>query len=214
MPISDRDYMKAKPPSSGQRRFRTPNRVSINPLIVLIGINILTFIVTSINQDARFELAFIPVLIGDRPWTIFTSILVHADIWHLLFNTLGLFFLGRLLRKFIGDNTFLILYFASGLAGNLFFWAMHLNDVVAAIGASGAVYGLAGALAVIVPKLRIALWGIIPMPLWVFVLVFLVILSLPGLAPATTAWQAHFGGLIVGVIAGFIFRRRLRFLMY
>ena len=75
-------------------------------------------------------------------------------------------------------------------------------------------YGLAGTLVVLVPKLKVAFWGIIPMPLWVFVVVFLVILSLPGLAPANTAWQAHFGGLIVGLIAGFIVRRKFRFIMY
>jgi membrane associated rhomboid family serine protease len=62
--------------------------------------------------------------------------------------------------------------------------------------------------------MRIALWGIVPMPLWVFVVVFLVLFSLPSYIGTNIAWQAHIGGLVVGLIAGFFFRRRIRYDFY
>ena len=229
MPISDRDYMKNEPPRSGQRKFQPPARISINPLLVLVVINVVFFIGTMIAPSARyslgegamiytdrisFTLGFSPTLIADHPWTFITYMFIHDGFMHFLFNMFALFIFGQTLRRFIGDNTFLLVYFVGGLGASLLYWVININEPSLMVGASGAVYTIAGALVMLVPKMRIALWGIIPMPLWVFVLVFLVILSLPGLAKATTAWQAHFGGLIVGVIAGFIFRRRLRFLMY
>ena len=59
------------------------------------------------------------------------------------------------------------------------------------------------------PNLRVNLYLIFPMPLWVVVIVFFVFFSfIPGL---NIAWQAHIGGLLVGVIAGFIFKRRGKF---
>jgi membrane associated rhomboid family serine protease len=60
------------------------------------------------------------------------------------------------------------------------------------------------------PRLTVRLYFFIPMPLWVVVLVFFVIWSfIPGVA-----WQAHIGGLVVGLIAGYFFRRKLRYIVY
>jgi membrane associated rhomboid family serine protease len=75
------------------------------------------------------------------------------------------------------------------------------------IGASGAVYAVAGALVVMVPKLRVLLYFVVPMPLWVVILVFFVLWSfIPGVA-----WQSHLGGIIFGLAMGFVFRRRRYF---
>ena len=115
---------------------------------------------------------------------------------------------------FLGNNRFLLVYFLGGLAGNLVFLLLNLSSGVQLVGASAAIYGVAGALVVMAPNMRVALWGIIPMPLWVFVIVFLGILSLPGIADASIAWQAHFGGLAAGLIAGFYFRKKMLPMVY
>ncbi len=206
--------MRNEPQQRQPRRFRQPTRISINPLLVLIAINAILYIVTSLKPNVELDFAFIPALIGERPWTLITSMFIHASVWHLLFNMLALFIFGRLLRRFIGDNTFLLVYFVGGLAGNLLFWAINAGDYVAVVGASGAIYAIAGAIVVLVPNLRIALYGIIPMPMWVFVLVFMVILSFLGPGSATVAWEGHLGGLAAGLIFGFFFRRRLKFMIY
>ncbi len=74
-----------------------------------------------------------------------------------------------------------------------------------AIGASGAVFALGGALAVMRPKLRVFVFPIpVPLPLWSAVIGgFLIISLFP-----RVAWQAHLGGLVFGLIAGYFFRKR------
>ncbi len=77
-----------------------------------------------------------------------------------------------------------------------------------AVGASGAIFALGGALAMMRPKLRVFVFPIpVPLPLWIAVIGGFIILSfLP-----FVAWQAHLGGLVVGLIAGHIFRRKERY---
>lgn len=77
-----------------------------------------------------------------------------------------------------------------------------------AIGASGAIFALGGALTMMRPQLKVIVFPIpAPLPLWTAVIGGFIILSfLP-----FVAWQAHLGGLIVGLVAGYIFRRRERY---
>jgi len=210
VPLSDRDYMQP----SHQRRSRSWdtgffNSFMTNPILVIIAINLVIFIATVINRNLVVTLGLSPLLFTDRPWTILTNMFVHAEFWHFFGNMLVLFFFGRVVYKMMGGWRFLAIYFASGIAGNLLYIWLG-NPLSIAIGASGAVYGLAGTLVVLMPNMRVAVWGIIPMPLWVMVLIFFVAWSFfPGVA-----WQAHMGGLAVGLIAGFLFRRQMRYIIY
>jgi membrane associated rhomboid family serine protease len=137
---------------------------------------------------------------------------VHVEFWHIFGNMLTLFFFGRVVYQLIGSAKFLLLYFVGGIVGNLLYIWIGTPNVIA-IGASGAVYTLAGALVVMMPTLRVAVWGVLPMPLWAVILLFFVLWSVPGVFP-DLAWQVHVGGLAVGLIAGFIFRRTMRFIYY
>ncbi len=113
------------------------------------------------------------------------------------------FIFWRLVLELVGTNNMLLIYFIGGLIGNLF--CFFPNPYVTVIGASGAVYALGGALIVLRPKLRVIMFPIpVPMPLWIATLIGLIIL--PFLA--RIAWQAHLGGLIVGLIAGLLLRKR------
>ncbi len=79
-----------------------------------------------------------------------------------------------------------------------------------AIGASGAIFAIAGTLTIMRPRLPIVLFPIpVPMPLWVAVIGGFVLLTLLSLG-LNVAWEAHLGGLLVGLVAGYIFRRRAR----
>ena len=232
MPLSDRDYMRNEPPQQRpqQRRpFRPPMRISINPLLVLVVINVVFYIATMIAPSAwypigngamiytdriSYTLGFSPTLLAEHPWTFITYMFIHGGFMHVLFNMFALFIFGQTLRRFIGDNTFLLVYFVGGLGASVLYWVINSGDPSLMIGASGAVYAIAGALVMLVPRMRIALWGIIPMPLWVFVVIFLGILSIPGVAPSGIAWEAHLGGLATGLAFGYFFRRRFKFMMY
>jgi membrane associated rhomboid family serine protease len=226
LPLSDRDYMRNQPPSGREyRRLRFSAGFSLDALWVLIGLNLLIFLITIIwgrgvlyidgamygIYKMHYYLGLIPAIFIERVWTILTAIFVHADFWHLFFNMFALFFFGRVLKQMVGQNRFLLVFFVGGIIGNILYLVLNIDSVTPLVGASGAIYAIAGALVLMVPNIRILFWGIIPMPLWVFVLVFLGILSLPGIADSSIAWQAHFGGLAVGLIAGYYFRRRRRY---
>ncbi len=177
---------------------------SLTAVWILIGINLLLFIATSIDKDLVWLLGLQPAGFLDRPWTLVTNLFIHANIWHILGNMLTLYFFGSFLCRLIGTKNFLITYFCGGILGNILYILILLGSPYSvAIGASGAIYALAGALVVMMPNLRVLLYFIVPMPLWVVILVFFVLWSfIPGVA-----WQAHLGGLVFGLVMGFFFSR-------
>jgi len=153
-----------------------------------------------------YYLGLIPYYFVERPWTIFTAMFIHAGFGHIFFNMITLFFFGSYLSRLVGSSWFAIVYFVGGIIGNLLFYLLG-DTYSVAVGASGAVYAVAGALVMLVPNLKVYLYFILPMPLWVVILVFFVLGSIPGVIPGI-AWQAHLGGLAVGLIAGYFFRRK------
>jgi len=220
--------MRPSPPPARRRGGLSMSGFGINPIWVLIGINFLLFLITvlmgkgvlNINgvsytiYKIHYYLGLIPAIIWEKPWTIVTAMFVHSDLWHILFNMIALFFFGRTLVTLVGSGRFLLVYFVGGIVGNLLFYILNLSSFAPLVGASGAVYAIAGTLVVMVPNIRVALWGIIPMPLWVFVIIFLLILSLPPFVAVDVAWQAHLGGLVVGLIAGYFFRKKIPYIIY
>ena len=214
MPLSDRDYMRPSPPPA-RRPIRLNFRgFNLNPVLVIIVISFVFFLATLIRSSLIAELGLIPLLFTERPWTILTSMFVHSGFGHILFNMIALFFFGRTLTMLVGSGRFLLVYFVGGIAGSFLFLLLNASSISPLVGASGAVYAIAGTLVVMVPNMRVALWGIIPMPLWVFVIVFLLLLSLPPFVASNIAWQAHLGGLAVGLVAGYFFRKKLRLIYY
>jgi len=195
------------PPPPRRRAWRPTSfgDFALNPALVLIVINFIFFIATLAREDIITRLGLAPFLFSERPWTLVTAMFVHSGFWHLFGNMVTLYFFGTFLVRLIGSNWFLLVYLVGGIAGNaLYLWLGEPFSL--AIGASGAVYAVAGALVVLVPRLTVRLYFILPVPLWAVVLIFLVIWSfVPGVA-----WQAHIGGLAAGLIAGFFFRRRIR----
>ncbi|MFC1905559.1 rhomboid family intramembrane serine protease [Chloroflexota bacterium] len=174
------------------------------PIWAIIIINLLVFIATLASSKLIFMLGLQPAAFLDRPWTIITNMFVHSGLWHIMANMLTLYFYGSFLMQLIGVRNFLLIYFCGGILGNIFFLFLA-PPLVTGIGASGAVFALGGALAILTPKLRVYIFPIpVPMPLWIAVIGGFLILSLfPGIA-----WQAHLGGLVLGLIAGYFLRKR------
>lgn len=90
-----------------------------------------------------FGAKFNPLITDGEYWRLFTSMFIHIGIIHLIFNLYALFILGKSVECFFGKTDFLIIYLISGLWGSLFSYVF--NDSISA-GASGAVFGLIGAL--------------------------------------------------------------------
>lgn len=187
-------------------RYQSSPGFRMSPVFFLIILNLVFFVATIISRDLIFFLGLKPAAFLSEPWTIVTSMFLHAGFGHLFGNMITLFFFGSYLSRLVGDGRFLITYFGGGILGGILFILLG-SPLSIAIGASGAVYAVAGALAMLRPNLRILLYFIIPMPLWVVITVFFVVFSfIPGVA-----WQAHLGGMIVGLIAGYLFRKRERY---
>jgi uncharacterized protein len=216
VPLNDRDYMKPSSPRGYNRGTGVLDSFFMNPVLVIMAFNVLIYLLSLFSQDLQgriiTNLGLIPAFFAQKPWTILTSMFVHVDFWHIFSNMLVLFFFGKVIYKMVGGWRFLVIYFIGGLVGNLLYLAIGPQNI--AFGASGAVYAVAGTLVVLMPNMRVALWGIIPMPMWVFAIVFLGILSIPPFAGQHVAWQAHMGGLAVGLIAGLIYRRQMRHIIY
>jgi membrane associated rhomboid family serine protease len=199
--------------------YRSYRGDNIAPVLAIIILCFLVFIAISIadllghNITSPLELQTASFLA--KPWTIVTNLFVHADIWHLVFNMLTFYFFGTFLLRLVGIRTFLIIYFFGGIMGNIFFMISAYFWFLASpfsivIGASGAVFALGGALAVLTPRLRVFVFPIpAPMPLWVAVIGGFVILTIAARF-APIAWQAHLGGLVLGLLAGFALRNRVR----
>jgi len=177
---------------------------------LIIAINLLLFIATLINGNLILFLGFQPASFLARPWTIVTNLFVHGGVWHIFANMITLYFFGSYLCRLIGVKRFLLVYFVGGILGNIFFFLLPPSPFSIAIGASGAVFALGGVLAVMMPRLRVFIFPIpVPIPLWIAVIGGFIILSI--FSPLLgIAWQAHLGGLVLGLVAGYIFRRRAR----
>jgi membrane associated rhomboid family serine protease len=164
------------------------------------------FIATLISSKVVLLLGLQLASLTEHPWAIITSMFTHHDLWHIAVNMLTLYFYGSFLCQLIGARSLLIIYFCGGILGNIFYLLLPPSPFAIAIGASGAIFALGGALAVLMPKLRVYIP--VPMHLWIAVIGgFLIMSWVPGIA-----WQAHLGGLVFGLIAGYYFRKRRRLL--
>lgn len=156
-----------------------------------------------------------------EPWRMLTSVLLHAPIslagggviaiTHIGFNMYALYLFGRPLEQVIGSGRFLALYVLSGLGGSVAVLYAALTGLISigtgVYGASGAVFGVLGASAVVQRRL-----GIDVRYLYMLIAVNFAI----GFLLSGIAWQAHVGGLVVGAVTGWVFtvtrgpRRRRR----
>jgi membrane associated rhomboid family serine protease len=177
------------------------------PIIVLVILNFLVYIAVNIAQFTDTSiiqyLALSKSTFFSYPWTAVSYMFTHADFFHLLFNMITLYFFGSFLSRVVGHTPFFIIYFAGGLSGALIVLLLS-SPFSYTIGASGAIFALGGALAVLTPQLRVFIFPIpVAMPLWVAILVgFLVLAFLPGVS-----WQGHLGGLLFGLLAGWYLRK-------
>lgn len=157
------------------------------------------------NHGAMYEPAIVE---GKEYYRIFTSMFLHFGITHLLNNMVMLGALGWNLELETGKVKFLIIYFGSGITGNLLslFINMSTGENVVSAGASGAVFGLMGALFYVVIANRGRIGRLSGRGM-----IFMILLSLYfGLTSSGVNNEAHIGGLICGFILAAVLYRRKR----
>jgi membrane associated rhomboid family serine protease len=201
-------------PECSQQRTKVVRNPTGNPgqfsafpaTMVLIAINVIVYLVEvakgsgglSVSVQTIYDTGGLwgpAVSEGGDWWRLFTSGFVHVELLHILFNMVLLFLLGRLLEPGIGTPRFVALYFASLLAGSLGVMFLDPNTVTA--GASGAIFGLAGATVVIARGRGMdAVANEIG-----FLIVFNLIFTF---AASHISIGAHVGGLVGGVVCGLV----------
>lgn len=185
--------------------------VSEKPVITLslIGINVFVFFLEQITPLVVNYFSFVPAYAFSQPWTFVTAMFLHADLDHIFFNMLALFVFGIYLEGKVDQKTFLAIYFASGIIGNVGYMITAPGSMVPGLGASGAIYGIMGALAMISPFAIIYFYGI-PMPMLVASIAWAVTEFLGVFVPSDVAHGAHLGGLFFGIAIGLYLRSQTK----
>jgi membrane associated rhomboid family serine protease len=180
-----------------------------NVALWLIGINVFVFILQSIIGDS-FTNTFMLVA-GDlfaRPWILLTSMFLHGSLTHLFFNMYALLIFGPLLERQIGSKRLLISYLVSGLFAGIIY-SLYYTFIVgapntSALGASGAIMGFLGLVIMLLPKLKVLFFFIIPMDMRTAGIIFALIDLFGFIVPGDgIAHLAHLAGLAAGLMIGY-----------
>ncbi|MDR0778865.1 MAG: rhomboid family intramembrane serine protease [Methanomassiliicoccaceae archaeon] len=194
-----------------------------NPTAVLLVSNISIFAVTMIAFNdsynfTAFDLGFkTPYFFeGKELWTLITSLFLHSDFTHLVFNMLYLILIGFALGSRMGRWRFLAVYFIGGALGNIAFAVTEWNADIfyVLIGSSGAISALMGAMIMLYPREKIvfplgpiitnrfSVW--LPIMVW-FVLQFFLFFAD---SASPVAYAAHLGGFAAGAGLAWLIRPR------
>lgn len=194
-------------PAASMPRTLAGGTVAADPRLltkILLGINLAVFLAVRIRPSLLDPLVLVGVWppepflptegVAEGEWyRLFTSMFTHEAIWHIGFNMLGLWWLGGPLEEALGRARYLALYLISGLAGSALTYVLASGST-ASLGASGAIFGLFGAIAVLMRRLNQDMRPIVAL------LVINVIITFGW---GNIAWQAHLGGLVAGVVIGY-----------
>jgi membrane associated rhomboid family serine protease len=152
-----------------------------------------------------------PVFPEKQPWVaVLTSMFLHGDLAHLLFNMWSLWIFGNNVEEAFGHLRYLLLYLVGGIVATFAFVVMNPDSTVPLVGASGAIAAALGAYAVLFPGHRVLTllgWILIPLPAILFLAFWF--FAQFGLGGTNTAWEAHVGGFLFGLVVALLFRRSL-----
>ena len=211
-------------PNGMQRQvIRTRFALSQNPRLLtnlFIGINVAVYVVLAIlsqnfiqidpNVLVQFGAQYNPLILQGGPleyWRIFTAMFLHFSITHIGLNMLSLFFIGPAVEVFYGKWRYLLIYLVSGIVGGIVTLVVQPNALAA--GASGAIFGVFGALGIfyIVNRQALGAYGRGAITNWLF---WIGINLVYGFAvPGIGIWD-HIGGLLSGMVIAFLLMPRLR----
>jgi membrane associated rhomboid family serine protease len=183
--------------------------MKISAVKILVAVNVLVFLLQRQSNgalDVPFALWPLQPIEGQsyfHLWQIVTYAFLHStdNISHLLFNMLGLWMFGEEIERYLGPRRVLACYFASVVTAaltQLFVPVLFGAPPAPTIGASGGVFGLLLAYAVMFPHRKVAVYFLIPMPTWLFATLYAgleLFLGVTG-SQSGVAHFAHLGGMV------------------
>ncbi len=172
----------------------------------IAGICILAFIL-QIFIGSFTELFLLDANSWYQPWRFLTAIFLHGGFGHLLYNMFALVLFGSILERLIGGKRFLLVFFTSGVLANI----IAVNFYPSSLGASGAIFGVIGALVIVRPMLIVWAFGL-PMPIFVAGILWAggdligAVGYLSGNPINNTGNLAHLSGMFFGLLLGAFYR--------
>lgn len=170
--------------------------------ICLVVINVAVFLICTFTGELLYNKGAFGVreVMGDKSYyRMFTAMFLHSDIQHLFSNMIVLYYVGEIVEKKVGHIPYAVIYFLSGIAGDIFSMGYELlsGDYYSSVGASGAVFGVEGALLLLIllhhGKMEYMTVGR---------LVFAIAFSLYcGFTSSYVNNAAHIGGVLMGFAA-------------
>ena len=183
------------------RKLRVAEKLQNQPFVsvTLVAVNIVVFIVCSGTGDLLYRagrLSVYDVITRGEYGRILWAMFLHSDISHIFNNMVILFFLGTMLEKEMGHARYGVLYFLSGVGGNILSLAVKAvtHARTGSIGASGAVFGLDGALLAMVLFSGRKMENVTPAR----VLLMIALSLYSGFSGRNIDNAAHIGGLLTG----------------
>lgn len=169
----------------------------------LVAVNVVVYFLCMFNGGRLYSLGSLNafgVLTRREYGRILWAMFLHSGMSHIFNNMLILFFMGAMIEKEIGHICFALLYFLSGIGGNLcsLFFKVVNNDLSGSVGASGAIFGLDGVLLAMVLLSDRKMETVTPVR--VFAMILLSLYS--GFSADNIDNAAHVGGLVVGFLGG------------
>jgi membrane associated rhomboid family serine protease len=181
---------------------------SIPPVtLALLVVNVIVFL-TPVNDLAALALWPLGPLFA--PWQVVTYSFMHSDFVHIFFNMFAVYMFGGPLEQLFGRTKYLVFWFASVLAAAGAQLAVTAASGITAptVGASGGVFGLLLGFAMMFPRERLAIYGILPMPAWLFVTLYGLLELFFGVTGTQSgvAHFAHLGGMAGGALVLLLWR--------
>ncbi|MBS3091225.1 rhomboid family intramembrane serine protease [Candidatus Pacearchaeota archaeon] len=138
-----------------------------------------------------------------QPWRFVTSIFLHGSLGHILSNMFALVIFGLVLESIIGSKRFLLIFLGSGILANL----IAINFYTSSLGASGAIFGILGALIILKPLMMVWASGV-PVPMFIAGILWIAADLIGVFAPSEVANIAHLSGIAIGLVYGIYFRMK------
>ena len=136
-------------------------------------------------------------------WRFFTAMFLHGDLVHLLYNLFALALFGSIFERLVGSRKFLFVFFITGILANL----VSVNFYDNSLGASGAIFGIIGALIIVRPFMVVWAFGL-PMPIFIAGILWAAGDVIGIFMPGNVANLAHLSGMFFGLIFGAIYRKK------
>ena len=176
----------------------------------LMAVSILFFLISSIADKVFKEgvLDGYAVVVKGELYRLISSIFLHSGGMHIVMNMLSLYIVGKMVEKLFSKTAYLSLYFISAFVGTFLSMYIHIGGV--AVGASGAIFGLFGALAGFVFVHKDRLRGQFRAFMKDFGLLLIINLGI-GFAFPSIDVSAHVGGLIAGIVGGYLIAKNPKF---